>query len=138
METSEPSAGESESLVAMATGKAEEKYRPSGQWLQTDDPTLEQIIATALESDDERFNELWNGKTAGYPTRSEADCALVSKLWYYADDQRLVDEAFRRSDLMREKWNRRSYREATLRHTRDNDRHDGKYYKPADDSTFSL
>ena len=58
---------------------------------------------------------LWNGDTSGYPSHSEADLALCSHLWFWTDgDAAQVDALFRRSGLMRAKWGRTDYREATI------------------------
>ena len=53
----------------------------------------------------ERFERLWNGSTAGYPSQSEADMALCCHLtfWTGGDTDRM-DRLFRESGLMREKW----------------------------------
>lgn len=115
-----------------------------GEWVKIDNPTIDQIRATGCALDDD-FQYLWEGNTSRYPTVSEADEALVSKLWYYSDDRRLVDNAFRRSGLygirLRRsslskwsksypKWDQKSYRENTLDSTRDNARHSGYYLDP--------
>ncbi|WP_158055882.1 phage NrS-1 polymerase family protein [Halorussus halophilus] len=111
-----------------------------GDWIELNGkPTVEQIRATgyALEGD---FRALWEGNVSGYPTTSEADNALVSRLWYYAGDPSLVDRSFRQSQLYgirvrhgerdTPKWDRSSYREATINSTQDNDRYDGRYLDP--------
>jgi len=115
-----------------------------GEWIETDSPTMEQILATGWALDD-TFRSLWNGNTAGYSTVSEADAALVSRLFYYAHDESLVDRAFRQSDLYGirlsrpgssdwsksyAKWDENSYRQSTIEHGRDNDRHQGRYLDP--------
>ncbi len=54
------------------------------------------------------FQNLWNGNWQGkYQSQSEADMALCSSLafWTGADVGR-IDQLFRQSGLMREKWNR--------------------------------
>jgi primase-polymerase (primpol)-like protein len=53
----------------------------------------------------EKFARLWRGDTAGYDSNSEADMALCCLLafWTGRDPQR-VDELFRRSGLLRTKW----------------------------------
>jgi len=58
---------------------------------------------------------LYRGDTAGYPSDSEADCALCRYLafWTGADSDRL-DRLFRGSGLMREKWERADYRDKTI------------------------
>jgi len=62
-----------------------------------------------------RFRELCEGSTAGYSSASEADLALCSHLafWCGRDPDR-IDRLFRLSGLMRAKWERADYREATV------------------------
>jgi len=67
----------------------------------------------------QKFRQLWNGKTTGYPSHSEADMALCVLLAYYTgDDKSLMDTVFRRSKLMRDKWDElrgnQTYGELTL------------------------
>ncbi len=53
------------------------------------------------------FSALWAGDTTGYKSRSEADIALCNALaWWTKGDAERVDRLFRRSGLMREKWDR--------------------------------
>ena len=52
-----------------------------------------------------KIARLWHGDTSGYRSQSEADAALVRYLCFYLDlDAAAVDSAFRRSGLMRPKW----------------------------------
>jgi hypothetical protein len=52
-----------------------------------------------------KFQALWSGSTAGYPSHSEADLALVSILSFWCGpDAERIDRLFRRSGLMRAKW----------------------------------
>jgi putative DNA primase/helicase len=61
------------------------------------------------------FSRLWNGDTSGYPSRSEADLALCSRLAFWTgDDPDRIDQLFRSSGLFREKWQRADYRERTI------------------------
>ncbi|MBO0912425.1 MAG: AAA family ATPase, partial [Acidobacteria bacterium] len=56
----------------------------------------------------------WEG--LGYQSQSDADYAFIGYLARkYHYDPALIDEAFRRSGMMREKWNRESYRRITIR-----------------------
>lgn len=53
----------------------------------------------------ERFTQLWNGSTAGYESHSEADMALCCHLAFWTGGhEQQIDRLFRRSGLMREKW----------------------------------
>lgn len=58
---------------------------------------------------------LWAGDWEGYRSQSEADAALCRHLAYWcANDADRVDRLFRRSGLMRPKWERDDYRVRTL------------------------
>lgn len=53
------------------------------------------------------FASLWAGDITGYKSRSEADIALCNALAFWANkDAARIDRLFRRSGLMREKWDR--------------------------------
>jgi len=54
-----------------------------------------------------KFMDLWAGGHAGHASASDADAALVGILMFYTQDPVQLDRLFRRSGLMREKWNRR-------------------------------
>jgi len=70
------------------------------------DLTDEQLIKKAKNAENSNnFKQLWNGNTGGYPSHSEADEALCFHLafWTGKDKQR-IDKLFRKSNLMRDKW----------------------------------
>lgn len=82
----------------------------------------DEIIAKASNGrkNGEEFRSLWDGRWEGnYPSQSEADLALVSMLCFYTKDAAQVDRLFRRSKLMRPKWDTRhgelKYGEMTVR-----------------------
>ncbi|WP_254280752.1 hypothetical protein [Haloarcula marina] len=53
----------------------------------------------------EKFERLWNGKTRGYESQSEADMALCFLLAFWTGgDATQMDRLFKQSGLMREKW----------------------------------
>lgn len=59
-----------------------------------------------------KWQALWNGKVseAGYDSQSEADLALANKLCFYlGPDPDAIDEAFRSSGLIRDKWDEEHY-----------------------------
>ena len=59
-------------------------------------------------SNGEDFKALWAGNTSKYSSPSEADMALVSHLAYWTgNNATLIDSLFRRSGLMRPKWDER-------------------------------
>lgn len=54
-----------------------------------------------------KFEALWNGITSGYDSHSEADLALCSYLAFWTGgDKQQMDTLFRKSGLMRDKWDR--------------------------------
>lgn len=54
------------------------------------------------------FQRLWSGDISGYKSQSEADMALCSTLAFWTGcNAEQMDRLFRRSGLMREKWDRR-------------------------------
>ena len=75
-----------------------------------DTPTLEdaEIIEKARNSKNgANFSALWEGDISGYKSQSEADLALCSHLAFWTQkDQTQMDQLFRQSGLMREKWDR--------------------------------
>jgi primase-polymerase (primpol)-like protein len=63
----------------------------------------------------DKFAALWRGDTSGYPSQSEADCALCSRLAYWTGgDVARIDRLFRQSGLYRSKWDCVTYREPTI------------------------
>jgi primase/DNA polymerase family protein len=66
-----------------------------------------------------KVEALWNGDVSGHPSRSDADFALCAHLaWWTNGDGDRIDRLFRRSGLMREKWDERrgeqTYGERTI------------------------
>jgi putative DNA primase/helicase len=56
----------------------------------------------------DKFNKLWNGDISDYPSHSEADSALCSMLAFYCNGSiEQIDRLFRKSALMRDKWDSR-------------------------------
>ncbi len=63
----------------------------------------------------DRFCRLWAGDASGHGgDDSAADLALLSLLAFWTQDPAQLDRLFRRSGLMREKWERPDYRERTV------------------------
>jgi hypothetical protein len=59
-----------------------------------------------------KFEKLWEGDYSDYGSHSEADLALVSILRYWTEGNTAwLDRLFRQSGLMRDKWERRDYRD---------------------------
>ena len=70
----------------------------------TDESALEKASASF---NGEKFKALWNGDLTGYASHSEADLALCSMLAFWCGrDVHQMDRLFRKSDLMRSKWDR--------------------------------
>jgi hypothetical protein len=62
-----------------------------------------------------KFDLLWSGDTSGYPSNSEADQSLVSRLAFYTQDEEQLDRLYRQSGLCRQKWlDRPDYRRRTI------------------------
>ncbi|MCE9547632.1 MAG: hypothetical protein K8T25_19355 [Planctomycetia bacterium] len=66
-----------------------------------------EIVAKASATN-AKFARLWAGDIAGHGSQSEADSALVFHLVFHTKDARQVDRLFRRSGLMRDKWDQSS------------------------------
>lgn len=66
--------------------------------------------------DGAKFARLWAGQWQGnYSSQSEADLALCNLLAFWTGgDAGRIDRLFRQSGLMREKWERDDYRQATI------------------------
>ncbi|MFC7043746.1 hypothetical protein [Halonotius sp. GCM10025705] len=96
----------------LKTGSDDQLDATSGQVLDTDS-----ILEHAKQN--KTFRRLWDGSTAGYESHSEADMAMCTLLAYYTGDNRSqMDALFRRSGLMRDKWDEQrgdqTYGELTL------------------------
>ncbi len=76
---------------------------------------VELIERATRATNGDKFGRLWAGDTGGYGTgenegRSEADLALCALLAFWAGpDEERIDGLFRRSGLMRPKWDERHY-----------------------------
>ncbi|WP_267643531.1 phage NrS-1 polymerase family protein [Haloarchaeobius amylolyticus] len=61
-------------------------------------------------SNGEKFERLWNGNILGYDSQSEADMALCCMLAFWTGgDRAQMDQLFRQSGLLREKWDEVHY-----------------------------
>lgn len=62
-----------------------------------------------------KFWALWNGDYSAYGSQSEADLAMVDLLAFWTGpDPSRIDQLFRSSGLMRDKWDRQDYRDRTI------------------------
>ncbi|WP_132061069.1 phage NrS-1 polymerase family protein [Halorussus amylolyticus] len=72
-----------------------------------DEELLEKAVNAANGA---KFERLWNGNTGGYDSQSEADMALCNLLAFWTGgDQARMDDLFRQSGLLREKWDEVHY-----------------------------
>lgn len=79
--------------------------------------TVSQIVEKASASrNGDRFRRLWAGDLSGHGNdHSSGDLALCSMLAFWCNgNEELIDECFRASGLMRDKWEREDYRHATI------------------------
>ena len=57
----------------------------------------------------DKFKSLMSGDTTGFESHSSADLGLCAILAYWSDrNSNIIDEIFRSSGLMRDKWNRKT------------------------------
>lgn len=77
--------------------------------LQPCTSSAQEVIDRASRSrQGQKFAALYAGDTTGYNSNSEADMALCNMLAFWCQgDLQLMDEIFRSSGLMREKWDRK-------------------------------
>jgi putative DNA primase/helicase len=61
-----------------------------------------------------KLARLLAGDLRGYPSPSEADLALCCLLAFWTPDAAQIDRLYRGSTLVREKWERADYRDATI------------------------
>jgi primase-polymerase (primpol)-like protein len=90
-------------------GDPEAAPRPSPARRQSVDADDERLLARIRRSRcGAKFDRLWNGEITGYGSRSQADLALANLLRFFVgNDPARVDALFRRSALMRPKWDER-------------------------------
>ncbi|XZE35815.1 phage/plasmid primase, P4 family [Pirellulaceae bacterium SH501] len=89
----------------------------SGSVSLSDDEIIE--LACKRRSTGKKFQALWNGDwNAHFNSASEADSSIVFTLAYFTKDADQIDRIFRRSQLMREKWDQKhgseSYGQRTI------------------------
>lgn len=73
------------------------------------DMSVQDIIQKAMYSQNgEKFRKLYNGDFSDYPSQSEADLAFCNMLAFWCGrDIDKMDDIFRNSGLMRDKWDRK-------------------------------
>jgi putative DNA primase/helicase len=91
--------------------ETQEKPKPQSMGNGTND---DEILKKAMDSDD-KFRRLFKGNYGDYSSQSEGDLALCSKLAFWVGpDPARIDTLFRRSGLMRPKWDREDYAKRTI------------------------
>ncbi len=89
------------SATPVATAEAA-KATGSDRYALTDDGILEKAKRSRNGT---KFSALWDGNwNAHFGSQSEADSSLVFSLAFYTKDAGQLDRLFRRSGLMRDKW----------------------------------
>nr|WP_256301573.1 hypothetical protein [Haloarchaeobius salinus] len=96
-----------ETVRGGARGSPTSRTRTGGEMDLPDEELLERAQNA---SNGEKFERLWRGSTAGYESQSEADMALCCLLAFWTGGDRYrIDELFRQSGLLREKWDEVHY-----------------------------
>ncbi len=92
-------------------GKTKTKDRPADYGKHFSNPGAAVLLNKAFQSQNgAKIQKLYHGNWSDYPSQSEADQALCFYLAFWFDnDSGVMDEAFRNSGLMREKWNKQHY-----------------------------
>lgn len=89
------------------------------------------IIELFSQKNADKFRKLYlEGDVSDYGSDSEADEALCGIIAYRTDDVELIDAVFRRSKLYREKWERKDYRDNTMRKAIDRKQEKKKKERP--------
>lgn len=102
-------------LHARVFGKNKEPTSPQPVSHPEDDEALVERAQNARNG--AKFQALWIGdwKGYGYTSQSEGDLALCSMLAFWTGGEAdRIDRLFRRSGLMRKKWERKDYRDGTI------------------------
>jgi putative DNA primase/helicase len=116
--TIEPRQAELEAFEAEVFATPSPPVRPVVPPMNGTGPHLsdEAILEKATQAKNgPKFQRLFAGDTSGHgDDDSAADLALCDLLAFYTQDTDQMDRLFRRSELMREKWERADYRDATI------------------------
>ncbi len=88
-------------------GKSEKTFRTADV---PQNMAVSEILERAFMSKSgEKFRKLYNGDFSDYPSQSEADFAFCNMLAFWCGrDTEKMDNIFRQSGLMRDKWDRRT------------------------------
>jgi len=95
--------------------KAEPTEKPIEKTYHKHNMTNQQILDVIRKSKQaEKFNQLFSGDLAGYPSQSEADLALCSILAFYTQDLKQILSIIQDSSLWDDKWEREDYQRMTI------------------------
>lgn len=97
--------------------KPKQKYSRKRDGDSDSDKELFDIVCNLRkQKNGEKFKKLYDeGDFSDYGSQSEADLALCAMIAFRTgNDPEMIDKVFRASALMRDKWNRDDYREATI------------------------
>ncbi|WP_435349180.1 phage NrS-1 polymerase family protein [Haloarchaeobius sp. HRN-SO-5] len=94
----------------------DDQQEPSGMGRKSESSSATSLSDAALvekaqnAKNGEKFTRLWNGRTTGYESQSEADMALCCLLAFWTGgDIGRMDRLFRESGLYRDKWDEVHY-----------------------------
>lgn len=97
--------------------KPKQKYSKKRDGESNDEKELFDLICNLQkQKNGDKFKKLYDeGDFSDYGSQSEVDLALCAMIAFRTgNDPEMIDKAFRSSALMRDKWNRDDYREATI------------------------
>lgn len=85
---------------------SQKKKRESTKTQHVEEKEIPPVLDKAFNSrHGDRIKALYDGDIGDYPSQSEADLALCSHLaFWFKNDPAAIDQAFRKSGLMRPKW----------------------------------
>ena len=106
-----------EALLATLDEDMRRQEKPAEKKLAKSHDAVFDVVGNLLrQGNADKFRKLYqDGDFSDYGSQSEADCALCAMIAFRTGpDPDMIDRVFRASALMREKWEREDYREATI------------------------
>ena len=106
-----------EALLATLDEDMRRQEKPAEKKLAKSHDAVFDVVGNLLrQGNADKFRKLYqDGDFSDYGSQSEADCALCAMIAFRSGpDPDMIDRVFRASALMREKWEREDYREATI------------------------
>jgi primase-polymerase (primpol)-like protein len=92
--------------------EVERTRRESRDFNSVTDDRLVEVIGNSKQGP--KFRALMNGDASRYGSASEADMALCCILCWWTGDDRQIENVMRRSELVRDKWDRPDYIKRTI------------------------